>query len=60
MAIDVVQDAKYEEESCLTNLPENLENSDRYESMEKAVDNLEDALGSIIEAKDYLLEAINC
>lgn len=60
MAIDVVQDAKYEEEDCLNNLPESFEGTDRYDAMESAVDYLEDALSTIKEARDYVSNAINC
>jgi len=40
-------------------MPENLQTSERYEAMEDAVDNLEDALSSLREAKDYLDRAAN-
>jgi len=60
LAADIIQDVKYEEEDSLRNLPENLENSERYENMEKAVDCLDDALSSIQEAESCVSEAINC
>ena len=33
-AISLISDARDEEQDCLDNLPENLQNSERYESME--------------------------
>lgn len=60
LAIDVAQDVKYDEENCLNNMPENLENTDKYINMEKAIDYLEDAIESIKEARDYVSNAINC
>lgn len=57
-AIDLISDARNEEQESLDNLPENLQNSDRYESMENAIDNLEDALEKIDEAKGSINEAI--
>ena len=47
-----------EEEDCLNNLPENLEGSDRYERMENAIANLEDALSSLDEVKENVESAI--
>lgn len=48
-----------EEQDCLSNLPENLEGSDRYESMENVVDNLEDALSSLEDVKENVESAIS-
>lgn len=50
-ARDLLQDALYDERDAMDNMPENLQSSDRYEEMDRAVDNLEDAVGSIDEAK---------
>lgn len=39
------------EQDCLDNYPENLQGTERYERMEDAVDNLNDALEKIDDAK---------
>lgn len=57
-AIDIIRDAKSEEQYCLDNLPENLQNSERYENMESVIDSLEDALDKIDDAKESIGEAI--
>ena len=41
-----------EEEDCLSNLPENLEGSDKYDKMEEAVSNLEGALEALGEVRE--------
>lgn len=53
-AINYIRDAEGnidsaldEERDCLSNMPESLESSDRYEKMEEAVSKLEDAMDSI-------------
>lgn len=43
----LVQDILDEESESLSNMPENLEGSDRWQSISDAVDNLEDACDSI-------------
>jgi len=57
-AIDLIRVAKDDEQDALDNMPENLQNSERYEAMESAIDNLEDALSNIDEAKDCIDRAI--
>ena len=57
-AIDLIRTAKEDEQDALDNMPENLQNSERYEAMESAIDNLEDALSNIDEAKDCIDKAI--
>ena len=57
-AIDIIRDAKDDEQECIDNLPENLQNSERYNIMEAAIDNLEDAIDKIDEAKEHISEAI--
>lgn len=57
-AIDIIRDAKYEEQYCLDNTPENLQNSDRYDAMENSVENLEDAISSLEEAQSCVNKAI--
>ena len=46
-----------DEDDALSNMPENLQYSDRYEKMEKAVDALESASESIESAIDNIDEA---
>lgn len=50
---------KNEEEEKMDNLPENLQNSVKYEEFEAAVKALDDALSSITEACDKLEELFN-
>lgn len=50
---------KNEEEEKMDNLPENLQNSVKYEEFETAVKALDDALSSITEACDRLEELFN-
>lgn len=56
-AADYVNDVKDDEDDALSNMPENLQYSDRYEKMEKAVDALESAGESIESAIDNIDEA---
>lgn len=56
-ASDMVQQALDQEEDCLDNMPENLQMSDRYESMEAAIDCLNDAVANIDMAKEKIEEA---
>ena len=49
LALGIVSGVLDEEESCLDNIPENLQGSERYEKIETAVDNLE----SVIESIEY-------
>lgn len=57
-AHDIISGARYDEQYGMDNLPENLQNSERYEAMENAVDNLDDAVSSIEDAKRSIDEAI--
>ena len=56
-ASNIISDVLDEEQDCLDNMPENLQYSDRYESMEAAVDRLNDALSELDSAENSLLEA---
>lgn len=47
-----------EEQSKLDNMPESLQESERGEVMQDAIDNLESASSSLEEAIDYLNEII--
>lgn len=53
----LVQDILDEESESLSNMPENLEGSDRWQSISDAVDNLEDARDSIDEMIENLSSA---
>lgn len=46
------------EQSKLDNMPEGLQESERGEAMQEAIDNLESASSSLEEAIDYLNEII--
>lgn len=46
------------EQDALDNLPENLQYSDRYASMEGAVDSLDDARQSLEDAVSGIMDAI--
>lgn len=57
-AASIIERAAEQESDCLDNMPENLQDTDRYEKMEKAVENLEAALEHIENAQNCLSEAI--
>lgn len=54
---DLLEEVKCEEEDYRDNMPENLQNSERYEIAEEACDNLDSALSSLEEALDYVESA---
>lgn len=54
----IVESAVGQETDSIDNCPENLQNSDRYESMENAVDFLEEAVESLEVAKEKIEGAI--
>lgn len=58
LALDVISDVRYEEQDSMSNMPENLQNSDRYSDMESAVDNMEDSEEIIKEILELISEAI--
>lgn len=53
-AVSIVDRAKNDEEDSLGNLPENLQASERGESMEEAIDELQSAIDSINDAMDHI------
>ena len=57
-AVDELEDIRSEEEMAMENIPENLQNSEKYALMEDAVDALEDAYGSVSDAIDSLDEIL--
>ena len=56
-ARSIVESARYEEEDCLANMPDNMESGERYEKMESAVECLDSAADSIEEAIERIEEA---
>ena len=58
-ASSIVDRIKDEEQDSLDNMPENLQESERYSNMEEAVDALDDALVSINEAFEHVEDAMN-
>ena len=54
---NIVSDVLDAEQDCLDNIPENLQSGDRYECIEEAINNLEDATRQIGEIKDSIEEA---
>ena len=58
-ALDIVEAAQSEEQYCLDNIPENLQDSDRASAMEEAIDNLQSAMDCIEEAKENINDAMN-
>lgn len=50
-----IESVRDEEQECMDNMPENLQGSERYETAEQAVENLDSAASSIEE----LIEAID-
>lgn len=58
-AANIIERAAEQESDCLDNVPESLQDTDRYESMERAVENLEAALEHIESAQECLDEAIS-
>lgn len=54
---EIISAALDQEQDCLDNMPENLQDSERYQKMETAVENLESAIESIDEVKNMIEEA---
>lgn len=48
-----------EEQDCMDNVPENLQDSERYSNMEACVEALSDAVYNLEEAMDLIKEAID-
>ena len=46
------------EQDSIDNTPENLQNTDRYDMMKRAVENLNEAADKIDEAKEYIETAM--
>lgn len=54
----IVGTVRDREQDCLDNIPENLEGSERYSTMESAIDSLDDAIDKIEEAQGSIDEAM--
>lgn len=57
-AAAIVDEVCDSEQDCLDNYPENLQNTERFEQMETAVDSLNDALEIIDDVKEHIQSAI--
>ena len=55
---NIVEYAQEEEQDALDNLPENLEDSERYSKMENAADSLSDACDALDEAIGLIEDAV--
>jgi len=58
-AIEIVEEVRDEESDSMDNIPENLQSTERYTSMEDAIDSLEDAISSLEDATESINKAIN-
>lgn len=54
-----LESIKGEEEECLENIPENLQDSERYTITEEAVENLDNAYETLQEAIDNLCDVVS-
>lgn len=57
-AFNIVNNALEQEQDCLDNIPENLQNSERYDNMESSLEYLEDAVSLIDDAKSRIGDAL--
>lgn len=57
-ASDIIESVKSEEEDSADNIPENLQESEKYEKMASAIDYMEDAITNIDDAKSNIDSAI--
>lgn len=57
-SLSIVEDSRDEEDTCLSNIPENLADSERAVGMEDAVDALSAASSCISEAIERIEEVI--
>lgn len=55
---DILEEIKDEEECCFDNIPENLQNSEKYERAAEAFDALDSAFMSLEETLEYIEDAI--
>ena len=57
-AAEIVDDTMDQEQDCIDNMPENLQMSEKVETMENAVSYLEDAASPISEVRDRVEAAM--
>lgn len=57
-AANIVDSVCDKEQDCVDNYPENLQGTERFEQMEAAVDNLNDAAEKIEEVKESIQMAL--
>ena len=57
-AIIITENVCDKEQDAMDNCPENLQNTDRFEAMENAVENLNDAVEKLEEAKGQIEAAM--
>lgn len=55
-----IEELQADEQDCYDNMPENLQGSERCQSMESAIESMDSALSSIDDVRDYLEEAMSC
>ena len=55
LAGNIIRMARYQESDAMDNLPENLQESERYEKMEDSVDKLDDAESYLSDAKSCIM-----
>ena len=53
----IIETAQEEEQESFDNFPEGLQQSEKGEAMEAAIDNLEQAFNSLEEVEEYIAEA---
>lgn len=58
-SLDLLNSVYDEEQDCMDNVPENLQDSERYSNMEDCVEALSEAVYNLEEAIDLIKEAIN-
>ena len=57
-AVSIVTDVRDDEQEAFDNLPEGLQESERFSKMEEAIDGLEDAISSIESASENIENAM--
>lgn len=58
-AKNLIDDVSIEEEMAMENMPENLQETERYTSMEENVENLQASSDLLDEVLEYIEEIIN-
>lgn len=55
---DILEAVKDEEQDAMDNVPESLQESEKYEAMEEAVDSMDDAMSNLQDIIESLSEII--